>query len=127
MEWRTLPEERKRLAALCSSQIALVRKKLHGRMRTEMCKGISYYTKLREHLRPTGRLGKVIASILGNHPDCFMLESLAMDDITEADGTIRPMNSIELHMEVARYFEGLWRIPAQPPDTPADIIHGGLS
>ena len=125
-EWRTLQESRAKLVARCQHEIALVRKSLHGRARTEFCKKISYYTRLREHLRATGKLGKVISSILENHPERFILEALAMDDITEDNGVVRPINSRELHAAVQKYFEDLYRLPGLQEGRQADITHGGL-
>ena len=109
--WRCATLAEIRRPGFCADLIRKVKRRLHGRFRTDLRRQISAATRARETLREQGKLKRVIASILQKDTELYALHSLQLDQGMLTDAPT-------LHNMVTEHFTAWYQAPGPTTDWP---------
>ena len=111
--WRTLATFPS--AALLQSEITSIKKRLHGRQRTELRLLINHAVAKRERAIEMGRFNNHLRSLLGERRPFVDLDTLQLDQSTLLT------NSMEVHHQITAHFNRWYSTP--PNQHPQSIHH----
>ena len=111
--WRTLATFSS--AALLQSEITSIKKRLHGRQRTELRLLINHAVAKRERAIEMGRFNNHLRSLLGERRPFVDLDTLQLDQSTLLT------NSMEVHHQITAHFNQWYSTP--PNQHPQSIHH----
>ena len=109
--WRCATLTEIRRPGFCADLIRKVKRRLHGRFRSDLRRQISEATRARETLREQGKLKRVIASILQKDTELYALHSLQLDQGMLTDAPT-------LHNIVTEHFTTWYQAPGPTTDWP---------